>query len=161
MYFRRLGEESDGEYSRDSSSDGSSDGEHERSGSNYCREPSNYLERNDIPLAVDQLAGREHQMAFQEGFSSDEGETGNSQGCLLFEYLERDPPYSREPLANKVGPFSIFHSTIFCFGDNLLRENATILCLQISDLALHCPELKTLRSCDLLPSSWISVAWYS
>ncbi|URE17634.1 hypothetical protein MUK42_11494 [Musa troglodytarum] len=30
----------------------------------------------------------------------------------------------------------------------------------ISDLARHFPALKTLRSCDLLPSSWLSVAWY-
>ncbi|XP_042020640.1 uncharacterized protein LOC121768271 isoform X2 [Salvia splendens] len=120
----RSGEDSDGEYFRDSSSDGSSDSEQERGGLNYSREQQSYLQSSNSPLTVDH-------MAFQEGFSSDEGETGSSQGCLLFEYLERDPPYSREPLANK-----------------------------ISDLALHCPELKTLRSCDLLPSSWISVAWY-
>ncbi|KAL2509666.1 hypothetical protein Fot_33313 [Forsythia ovata] len=61
----------------------------------------------------------------------DRGESGSSQGCLLFEYLERDQPYSREPLADK-----------------------------IYDLALRFPELKTLRSCDILQSSWISVAWY-
>ncbi|KAL5557365.1 hypothetical protein UlMin_039601 [Ulmus minor] len=49
----------------------------------------------------------------------------------LFEYLERDRPYSREPLADK-----------------------------ISDLTCRYPRLKKLRSCDLLPSSWMSVAWY-
>lgn len=114
--LRQLGEESDCEYFRDSSSDGSSDSDQERGGLNYSREQS---------------VREQHMAAFQEGFSSDEGEPGSSQGCLLFEYLERDQPYSREPLANK-----------------------------ISDLALHFPELKTLRSCDLLPSSWISVAWY-
>ncbi|KAL8549517.1 hypothetical protein ACS0TY_008375 [Phlomoides rotata] len=113
--LRQLGEESDCEYFRDSSSDGSSDSEQERGGLNYSREQS----------------VRDQHMTFQEGFSSDEGEPGSSQSCLFFEYLERDQPYSREPLANK-----------------------------ISDLALHFPELKTLRSCDLLPSSWISVAWY-
>ncbi|KAK1324700.1 hypothetical protein QJS10_CPA01g01598 [Acorus calamus] len=31
---------------------------------------------------------------------------------------------------------------------------------QIVDLACQFPELRTIRSCDLLPSSWISVAWY-
>lgn len=36
----------------------------------------------------------------QEGFSSDDSENGNPQD-LLFEYLEQDPPYSREPLADK------------------------------------------------------------
>ncbi|CAA0818595.1 Protein of unknown function (DUF789 [Striga hermonthica] len=108
--LRRLGEESDGEYFRDSSSEGSSDSDQEKVGLNYTRE---------------QL------MSLQEGFSSDEGEYGSSHGTLLFEYLERDPPYCREPLANK-----------------------------ILDLAVNFPELKTLKSCDLLPSSWISVAWY-
>lgn len=37
----------------------------------------------------------------QEGFLSDEGESGNLQGDLLFEYLEHDPPYGREPLTDK------------------------------------------------------------
>ncbi|XP_042006883.1 uncharacterized protein LOC121755629 isoform X1 [Salvia splendens] len=129
--IRRRGEESDGEYFRDSSSDGSSDSEQERCGLSYSREQPSYYKSSNSPLTVDQMAVREQQRAFQEGFSSDEGEPEISQGCLLFEYLEHAPPYSREPLATK-----------------------------ISDLALHCPELKTLRSCDLLPSSWISVAWY-
>ncbi|KAL0463545.1 UNVERIFIED_CONTAM: hypothetical protein Slati_0242100 [Sesamum latifolium] len=106
--LRRLGEESDGEYFRDSSSDVSSDSEQDRGGLSYSREPLNYLQTSDGSLRVDQLF-REQHMAFQEGFSSDEGESG-------------------------------IH--------------------KISDLAHHFPELKTLRSCDLLPSSWISVAWY-
>lgn len=29
------------------------------------------------------------------------------------------------------------------------------------DLAFRFPQLLTLRSCDILSSSWISVAWYS
>ncbi|KAL3830871.1 hypothetical protein ACJIZ3_019673 [Penstemon smallii] len=123
--LRRPGEESDGEYFRDSSSDGSSDSDQDRDGLNYSKEHLNYHETSDSSLRVEQ------RIVFQEGFSSDEGEPGSSQGCLLFEYLARDQPYSREPLADK-----------------------------ISDLARSFPELKTLRSCDLLPSSWISVAWY-
>ncbi|KAK4423540.1 hypothetical protein Salat_1936800 [Sesamum alatum] len=129
--LRRLGEESDGESFRDSSSEGSSDSEQDRGGLNYSREQLNYLQTSDSSLRVDKLSLREQHLAFQEGFSSDECESGSPHGCLLFEYLERDPPYCREPLANK-----------------------------IADLAVHFPELKTLRSCDLLPSSWISVAWY-
>lgn len=126
---RRPGEESDGEYFRDSSSDGSSDSEQDR----CCpKEPHNYhFQIHDSPQNVELLSLGAQDMAFQEGFSSDEGESGSSQGCLLFEYLERDPPYCREPLANK-----------------------------ILDLTHRFPILKTLRSCDLLPSSWISVAWY-
>uniref|UniRef100_A0A5B7BSL4 DUF789 family protein n=1 Tax=Davidia involucrata TaxID=16924 RepID=A0A5B7BSL4_DAVIN len=129
---RRPGEDSDGDSFRDSCSDGSSDCEHERGCLNYSREQQNgHHLTSEIPLRMDLLSLRDQKIALQEGFSSDEGESGNSQGCLLFEYLERDPPYSREPLADK-----------------------------ISDLALRFPDLKTLRSCDLLSSSWISVAWY-
>jgi hypothetical protein len=32
--------------------------------------------------------------------------------------------------------------------------------VQISRLAKRFPELSTLRSCDLSPASWTSVAWY-
>ncbi|CAM8994554.1 unnamed protein product [Rhodiola kirilowii] len=34
------------------------------------------------------------------------------------------------------------------------------LSVQISNLAQEFPQLRTLRSCDFLCSSWISVAWY-
>lgn len=74
-------------------------------------------------------------MAFQEGFSSDEGESGSSQGCL-FEYLERAPPYSREPLANKVSPFINISFDYILFGDDLFREDATILCRYLSLLSV-------------------------
>ncbi|CAN7003983.1 unnamed protein product [Brassica oleracea var. botrytis] len=60
-----------------------------------------------------------------------ETETSNPQERLLFEYLEYEPPFGREPLANK-----------------------------ISDLASRFPELMTYKSCDLSPSSWVSVSWY-
>ncbi|KAJ1282707.1 hypothetical protein BS78_03G071500 [Paspalum vaginatum] len=68
-----------------------------------------------------------------EASSSDEGEPGSSSSHeqLLFEFLESEPPYQREPLADK-----------------------------ICGLAKRFPELQTLRSCDLSPASWISVAWY-
>ncbi|XP_009129769.1 uncharacterized protein LOC103854581 isoform X2 [Brassica rapa] len=65
------------------------------------------------------------------GDQSGETETSNPQGRLLFEYLEYEPPFGREPLANKV-----------------------------SDLASRFPELMTYKSCDLSPSSWVSVSWY-
>lgn len=55
-------------------------------------------------LRMDGLSLREKRATLQEGVLSDDGEAGNSQGCLLFEYLEWDPPYSREPLADKVSP---------------------------------------------------------
>ncbi|KAG9450515.1 hypothetical protein H6P81_010480 [Aristolochia fimbriata] len=124
---RRAGEDSDGDYYRDTSSEGSSDSELERnlqwSGSFMVSEATQRMDRFTLR--------EKHLVGLQEGFSSDDGEVGNSQGRLLFEYFERDQPYSREPLADK-----------------------------ISDLSSRCPELKALRSCDLLSASWISVAWY-
>lgn len=64
----RREEESDNDCYQDSTSDGSSHGEH---------------------------------FSLEEGSSSDEGDAENPQGCLLFEYLEQDSPYHREPLADK------------------------------------------------------------
>ncbi|KAK9280833.1 hypothetical protein L1049_003722 [Liquidambar formosana] len=63
--------------------------------------------------------------------SSDEAEVSNSTGMLIFEYLEQEQPHHRKPLFDK-----------------------------ISVLASQFPELKMYKSCDLSPSSWISVAWY-
>lgn len=97
---RRPGEDSDSDF-RDSSSDGSSDCEPER-GLKYSRD--------EITLTMDRFSLRDQHPALQEDFSSDEGESTNSQGRLLFEYLERDVPYSREPLADKassVFPFCL------------------------------------------------------
>ncbi|EFH53005.1 hypothetical protein ARALYDRAFT_346633 [Arabidopsis lyrata subsp. lyrata] len=107
---RRPGDSSDSDF-RDSSSDVSSDSDSER-----------------VSASLDHISLRDQH---QEDSSSDDGEPISSQGSLIFEYLERDLPYIREPLADKV-----------------------------FDLAAQFPELKTLKSCDFLPSSWFSVAWY-
>ncbi|KAL5226259.1 hypothetical protein ABZP36_014524 [Zizania latifolia] len=98
---RHMMDDSDGDY-HDSSSDASSDYEHGRV---------------------------KHLM--QEGFSSDDGESGDLHGRLLFQYFEFDSPFCREPLTDK-----------------------------ISSLSARFPGLRTLRSCDLSLRSWISVAWY-
>ncbi|ONK55582.1 uncharacterized protein A4U43_UnF1160, partial [Asparagus officinalis] len=72
-----------------------------------------------------------------DSYAGQEGPFGNDRECRdqairpIFEYLARDSPYGREPLADK-----------------------------ISALASKFPSLKIYRSCDLLPSSWMSVAWY-
>jgi hypothetical protein len=100
---RQLGEDSDGDSFRDSCSDGSSDCEHDRGCLTYSREQRTYnCQSIDSTLRMDQISLRDQRMSSQEGFSSDESEPGSSQGCLLFEYLERDQPYGREPLADKV-----------------------------------------------------------
>ncbi|GLT58187.1 hypothetical protein SLA2020_311020 [Shorea laevis] len=123
-------EDSDSDF-RDSSSDNSSDCELERRPNSLREQCNHHNVASEIPLKMDRLSLRDQQISHQEDFSSDEGESVNSRGHLLFEYLEYDRPFSREPLADK-----------------------------ISDLASRFPELKTLRSCDLLRLSWVSVAWY-
>ena len=50
---------------------------------------------------MSRLSVNDKHNAMQEGFSSDDSESGNTQD-LLFEYFDQDPPYSREPLADKV-----------------------------------------------------------
>ncbi|KAI7997646.1 hypothetical protein LOK49_LG10G00772 [Camellia lanceoleosa] len=128
---RQPGEDSDSDHFRDSSSEGGSDSEHERC-LNYLRDQRNHHHlTSEVPLRMDRLSLRDQHAALQEDCSSDDGETGLTKKCLLFEYFERGQPYGREPLADK-----------------------------ILDLARRFPELKILRSCDLLSSSWISVAWY-
>lgn len=128
---RSAGEDSDGDYDRDSSSsDGSSDNEIEKG--MLSRNLQHYDHpANVVSSRIGGLSMSDEQSSGMEGFSSDDGDTSSTRGCLLFEYMEQDPPYSREPLADKV-----------------------------MDLARQFPALKTFRSYDLLPSSWISVAWY-
>lgn len=74
---------------------------------------------------------RDFSITSQHSLFSEENGVCNHAIRPVFEYLEHDPPYGREPLADK-----------------------------ISLLANKFPQLKTYRSCELLPSSWISVAWY-
>lgn len=54
------------------------------------------------------------------------------RGRVIFEYSETRPPHMREPLTDCIDMLA----------------------------ATRCPELNTLRSCDLDPSSWFSIAWY-
>ncbi|KAJ9171771.1 hypothetical protein P3X46_015089 [Hevea brasiliensis] len=63
--------------------------------------------------------------------SNDEMEISSSHGLLVYEYLEQEQPHCRKPLYDKV-----------------------------SSLASQFPDIKIYRSCDLLPGSWVSVAWY-
>ncbi|KAG2263860.1 hypothetical protein Bca4012_079744 [Brassica carinata] len=62
---------------------------------------------------------------------SSSDESEDSPGDLVFEYLEAAMPFGREPLTDK-----------------------------ILNLSSQFPALRTYRSCDLSPSSWVSVAWY-
>ncbi|KAE9588231.1 hypothetical protein Lal_00003302 [Lupinus albus] len=122
-------EDSDGDYFKDSSSDGSSDYEFGIRNGHFTPQRSQYR-TGDVSSQMSRLSVHDKNSKVQEEISSDDSEAGNPQD-LLFEYFDQDPPYSREPLADK-----------------------------ILDLARHYPNLMSLRSCDLLPSSWMSVAWY-
>lgn len=104
--IRQSSEDSDGDYYKDSSSDGSSDYEIVK-GMKFSGEQRNLHQlTNQTSFTMGRLSLLDEQSASQEGFSSDDGEAQNSQGVLLYEYLERDPPYSREPLADKASCFS-------------------------------------------------------
>ncbi|KAH6777341.1 hypothetical protein C2S52_007218 [Perilla frutescens var. hirtella] len=69
-------------------------------------------------------------MADKSAVSSASSEA-DSPGLLSFQFLEHEQPYNRRPLGDK-----------------------------ISLLISQFPELNKYRSCDLLPTSWICVAWY-
>lgn len=99
---RSAGEDSDVDCYRDSSSsDGSSDYELEKG--TLSKNLQHYDHpANVVSSRIGRLSMSDEQSSGMEGFSSDDGDTGISRGCLLFEYMERDPPYSREPLADKV-----------------------------------------------------------
>lgn len=103
LFERRWGDESDSDY-RDSSSDGSSDSETMRR-IKHGREPPYHNDSMAAPLRMDRLSLRDQHLGLHEDCSSDEAESFNSQGRLLFEYLERDLPYLREPLADKASGF--------------------------------------------------------
>lgn len=81
LYGRRPGDSSDSDFRDSSSSDSDSE---------------------QVSARVDRISLRDQH---QEDSSSDDGEPLGSQGRLIFEYLERDLPYIREPLADKVCAF--------------------------------------------------------
>ncbi|TQD82996.1 hypothetical protein C1H46_031429 [Malus baccata] len=132
----QVGEDNDVDNYLDSSSDASSDYEFEKHIKVAMEQGILHHLSRDIPTRMGSLSIHGEHPVLQEGFSSDDGEAGNSRGVLLFEFLEQDAPYGREPLADKASLFS------YC------------------SLAHQYPGLKTLRSCDLLRGSWMSVAWY-
>ncbi|XAR58397.1 hypothetical protein NMG60_11013781 [Bertholletia excelsa] len=72
-----------------------------------------------------------HSLRERTLMNSSGNETGSSHGKLIFEYFEYEQPHNRKPLIDKV-----------------------------SALASQFPALRTCRSCDLLPASWVAVAWY-
>ncbi|XP_011100815.1 uncharacterized protein LOC105178921 [Sesamum indicum] len=122
---RRPGEESDATSSRETSSDGDSECGTDRGASSN---QGSWSQKNTVGQGYSRFAGRNNPLTES---SIDGDDISNPPGLLIFEYFERELPFHREPLADKM-----------------------------SILASRFPQLKTYRSCDLTPSSWISVAWY-
>lgn len=97
--YRRPGDESDAESSRETSSDGSSDCGAERGINGIV---DNAWSRQNIAdvngNGWNRVLPREKPLT---GSSSDESEICNPRGQLVFQYLEHDQPFGREPLADK------------------------------------------------------------
>nr|CAB3497553.1 unnamed protein product [Digitaria exilis] len=83
---RRPGDESDGE-SMDTSSESSSE--------------------NDVDRLRVSSVDATHRLE-NGGLRSDDGETDASSSFPIFQYLERDPPYGREPLTDKASIYIFF-----------------------------------------------------
>ncbi|KAG2407272.1 uncharacterized protein HKW66_Vig0020940 [Vigna angularis] len=139
--LRKPSQESDSESARETSSDSSSGYCHER-GAKSVHSSRNHLNVLD---ASNHALERVSQGKPFMGSSSDETESCNPPGQLIFEFFEHESPYNREPLATKARCYHLL--------DLHIR-----LC--ISDLERQFPELKTYWSCDLSPASWVSFAWY-
>ncbi|KEH32323.1 hypothetical protein MtrunA17_Chr4g0067961 [Medicago truncatula] len=125
--LRKSSQESDSESTRETSSDSSS---------GYCNErgpKTNHGSGNHLNAldACNHAVERVSLSKPSTGSPSEETESSNPPGQLIFQYFEHETPYNREPLADK-----------------------------ISSLASQFPELKTYWSCDLSPASWVSLAWY-
>lgn len=99
--IRYTSEDSDGDYYRDSSSEGSSDSEFGKRTELFIAQGNGQYYKGDTSIQMSRLSVHDKHNRMQEGFSSDDSETGNPQD-LLFEYFDHDPPYSREPLTDKV-----------------------------------------------------------
>ncbi|KAL3508138.1 hypothetical protein ACH5RR_033520 [Cinchona calisaya] len=125
---RRPGEESDADSSRETCSDSSGEIGADGGGSNVQGMHRQQNLMGTLAQGLSRISLTNNTFAELLG---DENEIKNPPGLLIFEYLAKDQPYSREPLVDK-----------------------------ISHLTSQFPDLKTYKSCDLTPASWISVAWY-
>lgn len=89
--------------------------------------------------------------------SGDEVEVCNSHGQLVFEFFEREQPHNRPPLLDKAR-LLFYKKCTQSFHFNIMFLDLRYFS-QVSILASQFPDLNKYKSCDLLPSSWFSVAW--
>jgi hypothetical protein len=96
-YYRKSSQESDSESARETSSDSSSGYCHERG------QKSNHGSRNHLN-ALDACNHALEKVSLSKPFTgspSEETESCNPPGQLIFQYFEHETPYNREPLADK------------------------------------------------------------
>lgn len=101
--YRKPEDESDAESSGETSSGGSSDYGAERGFNNAVN--GAWIQNTTDPNIRGWKGVSSISKPSMES-SSDESETCSLPGRLMFEYLARDPPYSREPLADKASTVS-------------------------------------------------------
>ncbi|KAL5647217.1 hypothetical protein ACJX0J_041572, partial [Zea mays] len=115
--YRYLNEGSDGDNAPETSSDVSNESDNDNDNGRSIGRTTQCLAQN---ICTD-----------QERLSSDDCDSSNQEPPPVFQYMEHDAPYGRQPLVDMISVF-----------------------------ACKFPDLNTYKSCDLLPSSWIFVAWY-
>lgn len=99
--------------SRESSSDSSSDYRLERGANNGVN--GAWSQPNIADANIQGLKRLSLRNKTLTGSSSDESENCSPPGQLVFEYFEYDPPFSREPLADKASPLSLNHFSLQWF----------------------------------------------
>lgn len=106
---RRRGTDSDAESSKETSSDGSS---------NCGAEKKTKANLQDECIQDSSISGSQRALQMNTPSaesSSDESDSCYHHGQLVFEYMERDPPFCREPLTDKVGVFLFGFITLSLF----------------------------------------------
>ena len=110
---RRPGEESDTESSRETSSDGSADYGVERGANSVAQGPWNQQKLADVNTQNMSRLSLRNKPFMGSPSGEGEGEVSNPPGLLVFQYMEQDSPYGREPLADKAS--AIFYlETLYC-----------------------------------------------
>lgn len=119
-YSRKSSQESDSESTRETSSDSSSGNCNER-GPKTNHGSRNHLNALD---ACNHALERVSLSKPSTGSPSEETESSNPPGQLIFQYFEHETPYNREPLADKArcyplaglnaGAILLFNLTCIC-----------------------------------------------
>lgn len=110
VHSRQLSEENDRDC-HDSSSNKSSNGSSDYGNKKGLKDSSTWIS-NQTNQSLSKSYASEKQGHKQQLSSSNDSCFGNSQGYLIFEFLEQDPPFTREPLAGKACFLSYHNSQI-------------------------------------------------